>query len=156
MDMTVTGIRLRVSIGRLVFFVAATMLAAAFVLPMLYAVLSSVKPLEEITAVPLQWLPDSVDSLRFSNFTEPMVRANFARYLANSMFISAAVTVSSVVFCTMAGYSLSKFSYFGRDGFFMLILITLMINPSKSGWAQGRWSPGVLCVDGHVDDGVVF
>ena len=127
MDVSVAGISLRFSFSRLVFFVAATMLAAAFVLPMLYTVLSSVKPLEEITAVPLQWLPDSVDSLRFNNFTEPMVRANFARYLANSMFISAAVTVSSVVFCTMAGYSLSKFSYFGRDGFFMLILITLMI-----------------------------
>ena len=127
MDVTVAGIRLHFSFGRLVFFVAATMLAAAFVLPMLYTVVSSVKPLEEITTVPLQWLPNGLDSLRFSNFTEPMVRANFARYLANSMFVGAAVTVSSVVFCTMAGYSLSKFSYFGRDGFFMLILITLMV-----------------------------
>ena len=125
--MTVAGIRLRFSIGRLVFFAGATMLAAAFILPMLYAVLSSVKPLEEITRVPLQWLPESLASLQLSNFSEPMARANFARYLANSLFVGAAVTTSSLVFCTMAGYSLSKFSYFGRDGFFMLILITLMI-----------------------------
>ncbi len=125
--MTVAGIKLDVALGRWVVFAAAVMLAAAFVLPMLYTVLSSVKPLEEITRVPLQWLPDSLASLQFSNFTEPMARANFARYLANSLFVGAAVTVSSLVFCTMAGYSLSKFSYFGRDAFFIVILITLMI-----------------------------
>ena len=123
----VARFRLRISPGRLVIFVAATMLAAAFAMPMLYAVLSSIKPLQEITKVPLQWLPESLDSLRLNNFTEPLARNDFARYLANSMFVSGAVTLSSVVFCTMAGYSLSKFSYFGRDTFFMLILITLMI-----------------------------
>ena len=36
MDVTVAGVRLRFSFGRLAFFVAATMLAAAFVLPMLF------------------------------------------------------------------------------------------------------------------------
>jgi ABC-type glycerol-3-phosphate transport system permease component len=108
-------------------FVAAALLAAAFVLPMLYAVLSSFKPIEEITKVPLQWLPENLDSIRLSNYTEPLARYRFGGYIANSIFVGALVTLSSLIFCTMAGYSLSKFSYVGRDTFFMVVLITLMI-----------------------------
>lgn len=117
----------RPSIGRLLLFTAALLLAAAFVLPMLYTVLSSLKPIAEITRIPLKWLPDSLDSIRLENFTEPLSRYNFARYIANSLVVGVSVTASSLVFCTMAGYSLSKFSYFGRDGLFLLVLITLMI-----------------------------
>jgi ABC-type glycerol-3-phosphate transport system permease component len=120
-------IALRLSLGRLLFFVAAALLAAAFVLPMLYAVLASFKPIEEITKVPLQWLPETLASIRPNNYTEPLERYNFGRYIANSVFVGALVTLSSLIFCTMAGYSLSKFSYFGRDAFFMVVLITLMI-----------------------------
>jgi len=117
----------RFPLGRLVIFLAAALLAAAFVLPMLYAVLSSFKPIEEITKVPLQWLPESFESLRVTNYIEPMTRYNFGRYIANSLFVGVMVTVSSLLFCSMAGYSLSKFTYFGRDTFFLVILITLMI-----------------------------
>jgi alpha-1,4-digalacturonate transport system permease protein len=117
----------RFPLGRLVIFLAAALLAAAFVLPMLYAVLSSFKPIEEITKVPLQWLPESFESLRITNYIEPMTRYNFGRYIANSLFVGVMVTVSSLLFCSMAGYSLSKFTYFGRDTFFLVILITLMI-----------------------------
>jgi alpha-1,4-digalacturonate transport system permease protein len=122
-----SAVALRLSIGRLILFVAAVLLAAAFVLPMLYTVLSSFKPIEEITRIPLKWLPDSLDSIRLENYTEPLSRYNFARYIANSVIVGVSVTASSLVFCTMAGYSLSKFSYFGRDSFFLVVLITLMI-----------------------------
>lgn len=118
---------LRFSTGRILIFLLALLLAAVFVLPMLYAVISSFKPIEEITKVPLQWLPESVESLRITNYTEPMTRYNFGRYIANSLFVGVMVTASSLLFCTMAGYSLSKFTYVGRDTFFMIILITLMI-----------------------------
>jgi ABC-type glycerol-3-phosphate transport system permease component len=118
---------LRFSPGRFVLFVAAVLLAAAFVLPMLYTVLSSLKPIEEITKVPLQWVPESLDSIRLNNYSEPLARYNFGRYIANSIFVGVLVTLASLTFCTMAGYSLSKFAYFGRDTFFMVVLITLMI-----------------------------
>lgn len=125
--MTLGGTALRFSLGRFIFFVAAVLLAAAFVLPMLYTVLSSFKPIEEITKVPLQWLPETLDSIRLSNYSEPLARYNFGRYIANSVFVGAVVTLASLIFCTMAGYSLSKFAYFGRDTYFMVVLITLMI-----------------------------
>lgn len=125
--MSLGGIALRFSLGRVVFFVAAVLLVAAFVLPMLYTVLSSFKPIEEITKVPLQWLPENLDSIRLNNYSEPLARYSFGRYIANSIFVGALVTLASLTFCTMAGYSLSKFSYFSRDTFFMVVLITLMI-----------------------------
>ena len=125
--MSLGGTALRFSLGRFIFFVAAVLLAAAFVLPMLYTVLSSFKPIEEITKVPLQWLPETLDSIRLNNYSEPLTRYNFGRYIANSIVVGVLVTFASLIFCTMAGYSLSKFAYFGRDSFFMVVLITLMI-----------------------------
>jgi ABC-type glycerol-3-phosphate transport system permease component len=125
--MSLGGTALQSFLGRFVLFVAAVLLAAAFVLPMLYTVLSSLKPIEEITKVPLQWLPETLDSIRLNNYSEPLARYNFGRYIANSIFVGVLVTVASLIFCTMAGYSLSKFVYFGRDTFFMVVLITLMI-----------------------------
>lgn len=117
----------RISLSHIVLFVIAVILAAAFLLPMAYAVLSSFKPIEEITKVPLQWLPESIESIRISNYVDPLAKLNFWRYIVNSIIVGTTVTVSTLVFCTMAGYSLSKFTYFGRDAFFLVILITLMI-----------------------------
>ena len=123
--MTLGGTALRFSLGRFIFFVAAVLLAAAFVLPMLYTVLSSFKPIEEITKVPLQWLPETLDSIRLSNYSEPLERYNFGRYIANSIFVGALVTLASLIFCTMAGYSLSKLRISAAIPYFMVVLITL-------------------------------
>jgi ABC-type glycerol-3-phosphate transport system permease component len=117
----------RVTPGNLILFLLAFILAAAFILPMVYALLSSFKPLEEIIKVPLQWFPESLGSIRINNFVEPLQKNHFSIYIINSLIVGITVTASSLVFCTMAGYSLSKFSYFGRDAFFVVILITLMV-----------------------------
>jgi multiple sugar transport system permease protein len=117
----------RISVSQVLLFAIAVVMAAAFVLPIVYVVISSFKPLEEITKVPLQWLPESLDSIRLNNYIEPLAEENFWKYIVNSAIVGVTVTISSLVFCTMAGYSLSKFSYFGRDAFFLIILITLMI-----------------------------
>ena len=121
------GISVRIVPSRVVLYVLALVIGAAFLLPMLYTVLSSLKPLEEITKVPLQWLPENLSSIRLDNFSEPLRKFSFATYIMNSVIVATSVTLSSLVFATMAGYSLSKFSYLGRDAFFMIILITLMV-----------------------------
>lgn len=125
--MSFSRIANRTSLARFVTFFVALLLAAAFVLPMIYTLLSSFKPMEEITTVPLQWLPEGLDSIRFQNFTEPLRRYGFGRYIMNSMLVGVLVTLASLMFCTMAGYSLSKFSFYGRDTWFLVILITLMV-----------------------------
>ena len=112
---------------KIILYIIASILALAFLMPMVYTILSSVKPLGEITQFPIKWLPNSWDSFRFENFIIPIVQFNFLTYIVNSIIVSVAVTLLSILFCTMAGYGLSKFNFFGRKVVFAMILMTLMI-----------------------------
>jgi multiple sugar transport system permease protein len=89
-----------------------------------YAVLSALKPANEALASPMHWLPSE---WRWSNFKLPFEQAPFARYYLNSVVVGVSVTVLNVITCTLAGYSLAKYSYPGRDVLFFLVLATLMI-----------------------------
>jgi multiple sugar transport system permease protein len=89
-----------------------------------YAVLSAVKPADEVLASPMKLWPSE---WRWSNFKLPFEQTAFERYYLNSVVVGVSVTVLNVITCTLAGYSFSKFSYRGRNALFFLVLATLMI-----------------------------
>ncbi len=89
-----------------------------------YAVLSAVKPADEVLANPMRWLPSE---WLWGNFALPFEQAPFARYYLNSIVVGVSVTLLNVLTCTLAGYSFSKFSYRGRNVLFFVVLATLMI-----------------------------
>ena len=60
-----------------IFFLVAALIALAFLVPMLYTVISAFKPLEDITSVPIRWIPREI---RLENFIEPFIEKNFGRY----------------------------------------------------------------------------
>jgi multiple sugar transport system permease protein len=95
-----------------------------FVSVFAFAVLSAVKPPNEVLASPMRWWPTE---WRWSNFKLPFEQAPFARYYLNSVVVGVSVTVLNVLTCTLAGFSLAKYSYPGRDVLFFLVLATLMI-----------------------------
>ncbi len=107
-----------------IFFAVAALIALAFLIPMVYTIISAFKPLEDITSVPIRWIPQEI---RWENFTEPFREKNFGRYFFNSTIVAIIVTSCSLFFCSMAGYSLSKYEYKGRDFFFVLVLVTMMV-----------------------------
>jgi len=53
-----------------------TFLAVGFLLPILYTAVSAFKPVEEIFAVPMRWIPSRIV---LSNFVEPLIYGRFAR-----------------------------------------------------------------------------
>ncbi len=89
-----------------------------------YAVLSAVKPADEVLASPMRLWPSE---WRWSNFTLPFEQAPFERYYLNSVVVGVSVTVLNVLTCTLAGYSFAKFHYRGRNVLFFAVLATLMI-----------------------------
>jgi len=89
-----------------------------------YAVLSAVKPADEVLASPMRWWPSE---WQWSNFALPFDQAPFERYYLNSIVVGVSVTVLNVVTCTLAGYSFAKFDYRGRTVLFFVVLATLMI-----------------------------
>lgn len=105
-------------------YIIVTVIAIFFLLPLAYSVSSSLKLLKDVFSFPMQWIPSEV---HLENFIEPFIKGNFTRYFLNSIFIAVVVTLSSVFFCSLAGYSLTKFRYPGREAVFILILSTAFL-----------------------------
>ena len=102
----------------------AALLAAAFVMPMIYTVISSLKPRDEIFEFPIRWIPQHI---RLANFIDPFRKLSFGLYVMNSVIAASAVTAASLVLCSMGGYSLAKFDYKARGAFFLMVLLTMML-----------------------------
>ena len=92
--------------------------------PILWMISTSLKPLNRIFALPVQWIPRPP---QWSNYPEAWYQFPFARYFVNSFIVSSSVTVLNVFLAGLAGYSLSKYRYFGQRALFIAILSTLML-----------------------------
>jgi multiple sugar transport system permease protein len=112
--------RVRTTVRWALLLAGGLVFASVFV----YALLSAVKPANEVLASPMKWWPSE---WRWSNFKLPFEQAPFARYYLNSAVVGISVTLLNVLTCTLAGYSFAKFDYRGRDALFFLVLATLMI-----------------------------
>ncbi len=110
--------------NKIILVIIASILAAIFIVPMLYTFISSLKSTGDIFIIPIQWIPKRVN---WPNFTVPFAEKNFGTYFMNSIIVAVCVTVSSLFFSSLAGYSLAKFEYRGKKALFVIVLITMMI-----------------------------
>ena len=118
-----TADRLRRMVGYGALYLLLLALSVVMLLPFVVAVLGSLKPEPEIFAVPMRWWPSE---FRWENYILPFQK-NFARYFFNSVVISLVQTLAPLLLCSLAGYSLAKFSYPGRSIIFFFILSTIML-----------------------------
>lgn len=98
--------------------------AVAMLTPLAWMVLASFKTLPEILTFPPTILPEHVN---LDNYRAAFETADFVRYFFNSVIV-AGITVGSVLITSsMAGYAFAKFSFWGRDVLFVVVLATLMV-----------------------------
>ncbi len=94
------------------------------VLPLAYALVSSLKPNAQIFTIPIQWIPSRID---LSNYVKPFQYYPFFRYFFNSMLVSLTVTGGNLFLCSLAAYSIAKLRFRGSKLIFLLMLGTLML-----------------------------
>jgi ABC-type glycerol-3-phosphate transport system permease component len=98
--------------------------------PMLYAILQSLKPLDELWVFPPKfWVEDPtlnnyLDLFRLMNTSW----VPFSRYIFNTVLISVVGTAGNLILASMAAYVLSKMRFPGRNIMFELIVKSLMFN----------------------------
>ena len=92
--------------------------------PIGWMVSTSLKPLDEVFALPIRWIPSPP---RWDNYAVAWGRFAFGRYFVNSLLVSVAVTVLNALVAGLAGYSLAKYRFFGRRAVFLAVLSTLML-----------------------------
>ena len=106
------------------------LLGAFMVLPMIYVIMQSLKPLDELWMFPPRFY---VMNPTFTNFGDLFSLMSdswvpFSRYIFNTVFITAAGTVGSLLIASMAAYALSKLKFPGRNIMFSLVVTSLMFH----------------------------
>jgi len=94
------------------------------VLPFLYMVGSSFKPPPEIIAWPPTIFPKQATLENYLTLAE---KAPFVRFFFNSLLVSSVSTLLILFTSTLAGFVFSKYSFPGKNFFFILILATAMV-----------------------------
>jgi ABC-type glycerol-3-phosphate transport system permease component len=51
----------------------------------------------------------------------------FVTFIGNSLFLACTTTVLSVIFCSLAGYTLAKYEFKGRNALMVFMLATMMV-----------------------------
>ena len=105
-------------------------MGAFMFLPMLYAIMQSLKPLDELWMFPPRWY---VVNPTLSNFGDLFSLMNeswvpFSRYIFNTVFITACGTLGNLVLGSMAAYAMAKLKFPGRNLFFQMIVMSLMFH----------------------------
>src|SRR3989338_9121877 len=110
---------------RLVAVVSVLILwALAMILPYYWMVLSSIKPPEELYTYPTRFVGLHPT---LKPYQELFTLLPMARSLLNSLGVAAAVTLSNMLFCSMAGYAFAKLRFPGRDTMFLMLISSMMI-----------------------------
>lgn len=124
-----------------------------FVLPLYYAVVCSLKPLNELWVFPPRLYVINPTLKNFSDLFTLMGSSTvpFSRYLFNTFFITITGTAGQIVIGSMAAYPLAKHHFPGRTVYFKTVVTALMFNTTvtaiptylimaKLGWIDTYYS----------------
>lgn len=99
------------------------------ILPLVYAILQSIKPLDELFAFPPRFFVKRPTGENYTILFDLVadMRVPFSRYAFNSVFITVVATAGCVIIGSMAAYPLAKFKL--KAGWlFELVVLTLLFN----------------------------
>ncbi len=103
------------------FVIIFTILVSVF--PILWVIMSSFKTNGEILGSPFS-LPSSIS---FDAYQYLFQEYDFLTYFFNSLLVSVVPTLVSLLFFTMGAYVIAKFKFWGRNLFYALFTITLLV-----------------------------
>ena len=103
-----------------------TAIGILFLMPLLWMLSSSLKTGPEVFAANFRWIPDKVQWINYAQVWTHE-RVPFWRLYGNSLFIAVVSTVGELIVASMAGYSLGKIEFKGRNLVFIVMLVTMMI-----------------------------
>lgn len=104
-------------------------------IPLVYAIVQSLKPLDELFMFPPRLYVVNPTGKNFGDLFRLMGTSwvPFSRYIFNTMFYSVAGTAGNVMLSSLAAYAISKIKFPGRNFLFQMIVYSLMFNATVTG-----------------------
>lgn len=136
-------------------FLYLFLLFVAFVMafPLIYAVSSALKPLDELYKFPPKILAQNPTLDNFSDLFVTMGKSwvTFSRYLFNTVLITAVGTFGHLIIASMGAFVLAKYDFPGNQAFFKLVTVAMMFTGyvtqipnylilNKLGWIDTYWA----------------
>ncbi len=139
--------------GDIAIYFVLFLFAIAMVFPMVYAIESSLKPLDELFIFPPKIFARNPTFDNFSDLFVTMSQSwvSFSRYIFNTVFITVVGTVGHILLASLAAFVLAKYDFPGGKLFFGIVVTALMFNGyvlsipnyiiiSKLHWIDTYWS----------------
>jgi multiple sugar transport system permease protein len=118
------GRRRRAELRSVISHVLLVALALMFMAPLLYALGTSLKPVDEVFTRPPTLIGSEV---RFENYIEAFQFAPFGRYFFNSFLVAITGTAVVVAVSSLSAFAFARLRFPGRELLFVLFLGTLMV-----------------------------
>lgn len=123
------------------------------ILPMVYAISSSLKPLDELWIFPPTFLVRNPTFKNFQDLFRVMSSSwvPFSRYIFNTVFISVVGTLGHVIISSLCAFALAKYKFPGSRLMFNMVVLALMFTAAvtqipnfiimaKIGWVDTHFS----------------
>lgn len=99
-------------------------LAVTFLLPLLWMISTSLKPLNEVFTYPPKYIPSS---FQWRNYVDGWRILPFNTFLKNSLIVTSANVIGNLISCTLVAYGFARLRARGKNVLFLLMLATIMI-----------------------------
>lgn len=111
--------------GRIVSYVVIAVLAFGWLVPVLWAVMTSLKTEAEAAAAPITIIPESGFTL--DAYARVLSSSQVPRWALNSLITATAVTLITLVISALAGYALSRLDFKGKKIALAVIIGSIMV-----------------------------
>ncbi|HMK39785.1 MAG TPA: carbohydrate ABC transporter permease [Bacteroidota bacterium] len=104
--------------------VPVALLALLVLLPFLWTVSTSLKPLTEVNRYPPQW---TSSSMSLKPYRDMFFYLPFSRYTLNSLIVASSATAMTLVVGSLAAFAFARFRFPGRKHFLLVLLLSQML-----------------------------
>ncbi len=123
-ELLVSTQSVRNTLGRIGLHVVLLTVGLLFMLPFVWSISTSLKPMSDLFSVRPSLIPSEI---RWENYREVFETAPFLRYYANSVIVTVGRTVGQVLIASVAAFAFSQLRFPGRDVLFFILLAGLMV-----------------------------
>ncbi|WP_328994203.1 carbohydrate ABC transporter permease [Kribbella sp. NBC_01245] len=115
------------ALGRIVAFAVLAVMAALWLVPFAWAILTSLKSETDAGASELQLSPP--DGFSLDAYRKVLAAGNIPAWALNSLLTSVAITLVTVATAALAGYAFSRINFAGRRWLYAAIIGAIIIPP---------------------------
>lgn len=111
-------------LGQAGYYIISILLAVLALIPFLWMISTSLKSRGALMSIPIEWIPTEPT---LDAYTEVFSRFPFLRTIGNSLFISVAFTLITLVSASMAAFAFAKLRFRGSGVILSIYIATMMI-----------------------------